>query len=162
MSRILLVGCSFAFFSGCSTSTRQQPVPQTNLVSVLTQHNDNARTGANLQETVLNVSNVNKAEFGKLFERSVDGDIYGQPLYVPNVDVPGKGLRNLVYVATMHNSVYAFDADQKTNSDPIWVQRLGGSVPTSLFCDGTRRDIRNEIGIVSTPVISISRRALYL
>jgi outer membrane protein assembly factor BamB len=62
----------------------------------------------------------------------------------------------------MHNSVYAFDADQKTGSDPIWVQRLGGSVPTSLFCDGTRRDIRNEIGIVSTPVISINRRALYL
>jgi hypothetical protein len=62
----------------------------------------------------------------------------------------------------MHNSVYAFDADQKSNSDPIWVQHFGNSVPTSLFCEGTRRDIRNEIGVVSTPVISTSRHALYL
>jgi hypothetical protein len=158
-SYIVLVGAA-VLFAGCSTSTRQQP--QGSMVPVLTQHNDNARTGANLQETVLNVSNVNKEKFGKLFERSVDGDIYGQPLYMPNVDVPGKGLRNLVYVATMHNTVYAFDADQKGNADPIWVQRLGGSVPTSLFCDGARRDIRNEIGVVSTPVISIRRSALYL
>jgi outer membrane protein assembly factor BamB len=157
----LMLVCAAVLFFGCSTPTRQQPVPQTN-VSVLTHHNDNARTGANLQETLLNVSNVNKAQFGKLFERSVDGDIYGQPLYVPNVETLGEGRRNLVYVTTMHNSVYAFDADQKDHGRPIWVRRFGSSVPTSLFCDGARRDIRNEIGIVSTPVISISRHALYL
>ena len=60
-------------------------------VSVLTQHNDNSRTGANLNETILNVSNVNVAQFGKLFSRSVDGQIYSQPLYVPAVTIPREG-----------------------------------------------------------------------
>jgi hypothetical protein len=79
-------------------------------VSVLTQRNDNARTGQNLNEKVLNTANVNAAGFGKLFSRAVDGYIYAQPLYVPNLSIGGK-VRNVVYAVTQHNSVYAFDAD---------------------------------------------------
>ena len=78
---------------------------------VVTQHNDAARTGANLTETVLTTTNVNVSEFGKLFERAVDDEIYGQPLYVDGVNIPGVGIRNVVYVATNNDSVYAFDAD---------------------------------------------------
>src|SRR5690349_4505155 len=76
-------------------------------VHVLTQHNDVARTGANLQEKVLSPATVSAASFGKIFSRDVDGQIYAQPLYVGGV----MGGKNVVYVATEHNSVYAFDAD---------------------------------------------------
>ena len=88
------------------------------LASVLTQHNDNARTGANLNETILNTSNVNVNQFGKLFSRIVDGQIYAQPLYVPGVNI-GQGVHNVVYVATMKNNVYAFDADNPAASTPF-------------------------------------------
>lgn len=66
--------------------------------SVITQHNDAARTGANLAEIVLTTTNVNVSQFGKLFERAVDDEIYAQPLYLEGVNVPGLGLRNVVYV----------------------------------------------------------------
>src|SRR5690242_13242438 len=80
-------------------------------VDVLTHRYDIARTGANLRETILGVKNISSASFGKLFEREVDGDIYAQPLIKTGVNVPGIGIRNVVYVATVNNSLYAFDAD---------------------------------------------------
>ena len=82
--------------------------------SVTTWHYDNARTSANTSEITLTPSNVNSTSFGKLFTDPVDGFIVGHPLYLPNVNFPGQGVHNVVYVATMHDSVYAFDADDAT------------------------------------------------
>src|SRR5579864_3826216 len=91
-------------------------------VSVATYHNNKQRTGSNILETILTPSNVNPTQFGKLFSQAVDGFVYAQPLYVPDVIIPGLGIHNVVYVATMNDSVYAFDADNKagTNAQPLW------------------------------------------
>src|ERR1019366_3584651 len=130
-------------------------------VSVLTQHNDNARTGQNLNETILTTSNVNQNSFGKLFWRTVDGFIYAQPLYVPGLTIQGAP-HNVVYVATQHNSVYAFDADDPNSPVSLWQVNLGTPVPSQDICiitcdtnpgDCPYYDISPEIGITSTPVI---------
>ncbi len=86
--------------------------------SVLTQHNDNARTGQNTSETILNTTNVNANEFGKLFAMPVNGQVYAQPLYVPGVTING-GVHNVVIIATEADSVYAYDADS-TSSVLLW------------------------------------------
>ncbi len=117
----------------------------------------NARTNWNQFEQTLNTSNVNPKQFGKLFALAVDGEIYAQPLYVANVAIPGKGVHNVVYVATMHNTVYAFDADAA--ADPLWQVNLGPSVPTA---DYDTLDIDVEDGILSTPVIDPASGALYV
>src|SRR6266516_1304554 len=133
-------------------------------IVVSTQHNDNSRTGANLQEEVLNVQNVKSQQFGMMFKRPVDGQIYAQPLYVPNMNIPGEGIHNVVYVATMHNSVYAFDADDPAASTPLWHKSLGPSapLPDSNIGPSTYQDISTEVGILSTPVISLEQNAIYI
>ena len=136
-------------------------------VSVLTQHNDNSRTGQNLKETVLNTVNVNTSTFGKLFARSVDGNIYAQPLYVANLNIAG-GVYNVVFVATAHNTVYAFDADDPGNSGPLWAVNLGPSVPAQDICsiappsECPYTDVVPEIGIIATPVIDPTSNTLYV
>src|SRR5439155_24922125 len=95
-------------------------VPAKGQVSVLTSHNDNARTGQNVNETALTPTNVNTNSFGLLFTRSVDDAVYAQPLVMTNVNIPGKGTHNLVLVATVNDSVYAFDADDPTATTPYW------------------------------------------
>jgi hypothetical protein len=81
------------------------------MADVLTQHNDLARTGANLTEKTLTPTTLSEGKFGKLCFRLVDGNPYAQPLYASRVQITGRGVRNVVIVATEHNSVFAFDAD---------------------------------------------------
>src|SRR5215471_17485934 len=107
------------------------PTGWTAQVDVLTANYNNSRSNANTNETVLNLANVNRAQFGKLFAMPVDGQIYAQPLYLHNVAVQGKGTRNVLFVATMHNSLYALDADAP--GDPLWQVNFGPSVPNADY-----------------------------
>ena len=132
---------------------------------VLTQRNDASRSGIDLNETILNTSNVNQNQFGKLFQLSVDGQIYAQPLYVSNVNIPGQGVHNVVYVATMHNTIYAFDADNPSATTPLWTDTIGNAVqlPDNLIGGGVGyNDISKEVGILSTPVIDGDTKTMYV
>ncbi len=159
------------------------PGPAARTADVLTQHNDNARTGANLAETTLTTANVNVRRFGKIFTLPVGGQVYAQPLYVAGLRVGG-ARRNVVYVATMHNTVYAFDADRRAT--PLWRRTLGPSAPIVTTspqyprnsphhgpyndfgepCNGepygVYHDIAKEVGIVGTPVIDRRTDTLYV
>jgi hypothetical protein len=99
-------------------------------VNVTTYHNDNSRTGQNLQETTLTPANVNSSQFGKLFTVTLDGSVYSQPLYLSNVSIGG-GTHNVVYVATEHDSVFAVDADAGTLYWQTSLIPSGGSTVSS-------------------------------
>src|SRR5262245_22259189 len=96
-------------------------------VNVVNYSNNHGRYGENLNEVILRPGNVGSTAFGKLFTYSVDGYVYAQPLYVSGVTLPGFGARNVVFVATEHNSVYAFDADKKLGAGAglLWQTNLG-------------------------------------
>src|SRR5262249_28949377 len=98
-------------------------------VDVLTFHNDNFRTGANTQETVLTTTNVNATQFGRLFRYAVDGYVYAQPLYKADLLLADGSTHKVVFVATEHDSVYAFDADNPANNGP------GGYLWRTSFLD---------------------------
>jgi hypothetical protein len=139
-------------------------------VAVVTQHNDNARSGANLLEIKLTTANVNTTKFGKLFARSVDDEVYAQVLYVPNLTFSNKGMHNAIFVATMSDTVYAFDADDPAQATPLWqtsfVDPMSGIVALTRndvgqAC-GTYNDIDGNIGIITTPVIDQASSSLYV
>lgn len=154
----LLAGC--AGTSGANLSSSGPPggggAPST--VNVLTYHYDNQRTGQNLSESILTPANVNSKSFGKLGALMVDGLVDAQPLYVSGVPISSGATKNVVYVATEHDSVYAFDADSVSGntSAALWkVSVLGSGETTSdnRGCD----QVTPEIGITSTPVIDTTR-----
>jgi hypothetical protein len=135
----------------------------TNYAGMFTYHNDTARDGQNLEETVLTTGNVNTTQFGKLFSYPVDGKIYGQPLYVPNVSIPNQGSHNVVYVVTENDSIFAFDADG-LQSTPLWqVSFLSSGVTpinevTQIGCN----NLGGQVGITSTPVFDPATNGIYL
>ena len=139
--------------------------------SVLTYHNDNARTGANTNETRLTPANVNTNTFGLLLKYKVDGYIYAQPLYYARLNLPGKSARNVVFVATANNSVYAFDSDSDAGPDGglLWHDDLGGGIDLvqrhefgGRYHDNVYQDMLPQIGITSTPVIDPVAGTLYV
>ena len=99
-------------------------------VNVLTANGGNDRTNANLLETQLRPGNITSDAFGKLGAFPVDGQVYGQPLYASGVTVPGRGKLNLLFITTMHNSIYAYDADSLAVPSLVWRVNVGSSVPS--------------------------------
>lgn len=142
--------------------TATLPIPAQN---VTTYKYDNSVSGINAKEIVLTPANVNVATFGQLFNDPIDGQAYAQPLYLANIAIPGKGVHNIVYIATCHDTVYAFDAD--SGGDPLWVTSFISpavaagitSVPQPDIISG---DIIPEVGIVGTPVIDPATGTLYV
>ncbi len=121
-------------------------------VNVVTAHNDIARTGQDLKETILTPSNVNPLQFGKLFSQTVKGGIYAQPLYVSQLAIPSNGTHNVVFVETNADIVYAFDADTNggINAKPLWQTSLATGV------------LKTQFGVYGTPVIDLPSNTMFL
>jgi len=137
------------------------PVTQ---AQVTTSQYDNARTGATLSETALTPQNVNPKQFGKLGVMKVDGVVFAQPLFVPGVEIPGKGTHDVLFVATEHDSVYAFDAG-RPNDPPLWKTSFldeKREVTTLSSHDVSCPFIEPEVGITTTPVIDLKTGTLYV
>jgi hypothetical protein len=160
---------------GASASTT---IGVTDLAGVFTYHDNLSRDGSNPSEYALTPSNLTTTTFGKLFSCTVDGAIYAQPLWVANLTVGGVQ-RNVVFVATQHDSLYAFDADVNTTPcTPLWHVSLidaahgGSSSETSVPSGGSGNlvgqgaaaggDIQPEVGVTGTPVIDPSSKTLYV
>lgn len=136
--------------------------PASAQTEVLTGNYDRFRTNANRHETILSPATVDPQLFGRLYSLPVDGQVYAQPLVVNHVDVPGYGERSLVIVATMRNSVYAFDADPQGSHVPLWRVTLGPAVPTANYSVGAYyEDLLPYNGILSTPVIDAETGTIY-
>ncbi len=153
MQRLIQCLAGFALIAMAGSGLHAQ-------VDVLTQHNSNDRTGANLAEIVLTPENVNASRFGMLFKREVDDQLYTQPLVATGVPVDG-GTRDLVYVTTVNNSVYSFDANDPNATKPIWHVNFGTPANVNSTDFGCM-DINGQMGIIGTPVIDKARRVLYV
>ena len=167
IKRGILIGLvSLAACRGAITDSQGNPPSTTNpqTTSVLTQHNDNTRAGWNANETALTTSNVNLQHFGKLFTLAVDDQVFAQPLVAGGITIRG-GLHNVVYVATVNNTLYAFDGD---NGRLYWQRNFtapGMRPPKNTdmagACGGTYSDVSNNIGIIGTPVIDAGKHTIY-
>ncbi len=144
------------------------PAPANALVNVPTYHYDNMRSGANTNEFILAPNNVNASIFGKLFTRTVDGAVYVQPLYVAGLNISGKGTHNVVFMATQHGSVYAFDADsnQGSNGVPLWqtsfINPAAGVTPVAPSDANNCANIPYEECIDATPAIDLNAGVIYV
>ena len=124
-----------------------------------TAHADNGRTGANLNEATLTTALVNQTNFGKLFTKAVDGDMYGQPLYLRALTIGGT-IRNVVLCSTANNSIYAFDGDDGTVGT-LWSRNLGTAVPQGdVQCCCT--DVQTVIGIIGTGAVDLATNTWYV
>lgn len=137
--------------------------------SVLTQHNDLNRTGWYNTETILNKKNVQPGSFGKIFSRAVDDQIYAQPLVKLKLSISGKGKKDVVFVCTVNNSVYAFDADSSNITTPYWQINLTPAHARVISkndetgaCGGSYNDFSSNMGIVGTPVIDTTTNTMYV
>jgi hypothetical protein len=138
--------------------------------NVLMNHNDLKRTGWNRNETILTTDNVSSGNFGKIFSRTVDDQIYAQPLVVSNISIGGN-LHNIVIVATVNNSLYAFDADDPNDSTAYWQVNLTydsanyrpvRASDMTYACGGDYKDFSGNMGIVGTPAIDSATNTLYV
>ncbi|HXU75398.1 MAG TPA: chitobiase/beta-hexosaminidase C-terminal domain-containing protein, partial [Methylomirabilota bacterium] len=149
--------------------TQSTNIAPSSSVAVLTRHNDNARLGANTNETILTLGNVNTNTFGLILSRPVDDWVYAQPLIMTNVDIPGRGQHNLVIVCTVNDSIYAFDADDTSVIQPYWQTNYltATAVPPrnsdmTGACGGNYQDFHGNMGIVGTPVIDPVTLTMYV
>ena len=146
-----------------SSAPASGPKPNPQSVSVLTQHNDNSRAGWNDNETALTTTNVNVQQFGELFALPVDDQVYAQPLVVGHVFI-GDSYHNVVLVATVNNTLYAYDADngtlywQRSFTAPGMRPPQHGDMTGA--CNGSYQDFSGNIGIVGTPVIDAGTRTM--
>jgi len=139
-------------------------VEVTNFPGTLTWRNDNSRSGINSQELALTPATVGSSTFGKLFSCPIDGYAYAQPLYVPNLAIPGNGMHNVIFVATEKDSVFAFDADASPCLQ-LWQTSLvptGSQAIATPNLQITSTDIVPFVGITGTPAISLATSALYV
>src|SRR5262249_55320389 len=144
-------------------------IPTWAQINITTQRYDNARTGANLSETILNTSNVSSSQFGKLYSYTVDGSVQASSLYISNLAIPGRGTRNVLFVVTMNDVVYALDADSNaTNGGILWkvdFRNPGagvGPIPIVDIVNNNGLNIVGNVGIESTPVIDTGSNTMYL
>ncbi|MBS1859396.1 MAG: hypothetical protein JST11_28740 [Acidobacteria bacterium] len=132
--------------------------------NILTANGNNERTNANLQETSLSPATVTPSTFGKLGSYPVDGQVYAQPLYAAGIRIGGAA-RNVLYIATMHNTVYAFDAgafvSPASSPVPLWSVNLGPPVPAEVLYGTPYGDISDRVGILATPAIDPALGVLY-
>ena len=158
----VIVSNSVGSTPSMSATLTVNPGTSNSTVDVITYHYDNGRDGQNLNETTLTPANVNSTQFGKKGEFTVDGHVDAQPLYLSQVSIGGQK-KNVLYVATEHGSVYAFDADSisGTTSTFLWKTSTLGSGETTSDNRGCDQ-VSPEIGITATPVIDRSRNAIYV
>jgi hypothetical protein len=149
-ARLVLLTASVLYCIGPSRSAQAQQL--SGFKGVLTYHNDNRRSGRNPSETTLTLKNVNSTSFGKLFVINTDGKVDAQPLYAPNISISGMGTHNVLFVASEHDTVYAFDADK---GSPLWQVTMlkSGETPSDNRGCG---QVSPEIGVTATPVIDLS------